>query len=168
MCELLDWNGRVNKTLLLLLRTFNRSLIGVSRTANRIAYINPFVCIYLFVINQRFHLLQKQKGLFARRKIISPVRLHGDPSNPMPVAIDVGQRVLVYNPSHGWTLAYFVTAQQTNNDKLQILVGPLACSLPSAPSLLDLSSLQLSSQVHIARSLSLPAGARGVERLARE
>ena len=43
----------------------------------------------------------------------------------MPVAIDVGQRVLVYNPSHGWTLAYFVTAQQTTNDKLQILVGHL-------------------------------------------
>jgi hypothetical protein len=40
----------------------------------------------------------------------------------MPVAIDVGQRVLVYNPSHGWTLAYFVTAQQTNDNKLQILV----------------------------------------------
>ena len=40
----------------------------------------------------------------------------------MPVAIDVGQRVLVYNPSHGWTLAYFVTAQQTNENKLQILV----------------------------------------------
>jgi len=41
----------------------------------------------------------------------------------MPVAIDVGQRVLVYNPSHGWTLAYFVTAQQTNDNKLQILVN---------------------------------------------
>mgnify|MGYP006892768365 CR=1 FL=1 len=40
----------------------------------------------------------------------------------MPVAIDVGQRVLVYNPSHGWTLAYFVRAQQTNDNKLQILV----------------------------------------------
>lgn len=41
------------------------------------------------------------------------------------VAIDVGQRVLVYNPSHGWTLAYFVTAQQTNDNKLQILVNRL-------------------------------------------
>jgi hypothetical protein len=41
----------------------------------------------------------------------------------MPVAIDVGQRVLVYNPSHGWTMAYFVKAQQTNDDKLQILVN---------------------------------------------
>lgn len=41
----------------------------------------------------------------------------------MPVAIDVGQRVLVYNPSHGWTLAYFVRAQQTTDNKLQILVG---------------------------------------------
>lgn len=41
----------------------------------------------------------------------------------MPVAIDVGQRVLVYNPSHGWTLAYFVTAQKTNDNKLQILVS---------------------------------------------
>lgn len=41
----------------------------------------------------------------------------------MPVAIDVGQRVLVYNPSHGWTVAYFVTAQQTNDNKLQILVS---------------------------------------------
>lgn len=40
----------------------------------------------------------------------------------MPVAIDVGQRVLVYNPSHGWTVAYFVTAQQTHDNKLQILV----------------------------------------------
>ena len=41
----------------------------------------------------------------------------------MPVAIDVGQRVLVYNPSHGWTMAYFVKAQQTNENKLQILVN---------------------------------------------
>jgi hypothetical protein len=41
----------------------------------------------------------------------------------MPLAIDVGQRVLVYNPSHGWTMAYFVRAQQTNDDKLQILVN---------------------------------------------
>jgi hypothetical protein len=41
----------------------------------------------------------------------------------MPVAIDVGQRVLVYNPSHGWTMAYFVRAQQTNDNKLQILVN---------------------------------------------
>ena len=40
----------------------------------------------------------------------------------MPVAIDVGQRVLVYNPSHGWTMAYFVRAQQANDNKLQILV----------------------------------------------
>ncbi len=44
----------------------------------------------------------------------------------MPVAIDVGQRVLVYNPSHGWTLAYFVTAQQTNDNKLQILTCRLS------------------------------------------
>ena len=41
----------------------------------------------------------------------------------MPLAIDVGQRVLVYNPSHGWTTAYFVRAQQTNDNKLQILVN---------------------------------------------
>ena len=41
----------------------------------------------------------------------------------MPLAIDVGQRVLVYNPSHGWTAAYFIRAQQTNDDKLQILVS---------------------------------------------
>ena len=41
----------------------------------------------------------------------------------MPVAIDVGQRVLVYNPSHGWTTAYFVRAQQTKENKLQILVS---------------------------------------------
>lgn len=41
----------------------------------------------------------------------------------MPLAIDVGQRVLVYNPSHGWTMAYFVRAQQTNDNKLQILVN---------------------------------------------
>lgn len=47
----------------------------------------------------------------------------------MPVAIDVGQRVLVYNPSHGWTLAYFVTAQQTNDNKLQILVSLIKFSL---------------------------------------
>lgn len=40
----------------------------------------------------------------------------------MPLAIDVGQRVLVYNPSHGWTMAYFVRAQETNDNKLQILV----------------------------------------------
>lgn len=44
----------------------------------------------------------------------------------MPVSIDVGQRVLVYNPSHGWTVAYFVTAQQTNENKLQILTCRLA------------------------------------------
>ncbi|CAF0970338.1 unnamed protein product [Rotaria sp. Silwood1] len=44
----------------------------------------------------------------------------------MPVAIDVGQRVLVYNPSHGWTLAYFVTAQTTNDNKLQILTCRLS------------------------------------------
>lgn len=41
----------------------------------------------------------------------------------MPLAIDVGQRVLVYNPSHGWTMAYFVRAQQTHDNKLQILVS---------------------------------------------
>jgi hypothetical protein len=41
----------------------------------------------------------------------------------MPLAIDVGQRVLVYNPSHGWTMAYFVRAQQTQDNKLQILVN---------------------------------------------
>lgn len=41
----------------------------------------------------------------------------------MPLAIDVGQRVLVYNPSHGWTTAYFVRAQETNDNKLQILVN---------------------------------------------
>ena len=44
----------------------------------------------------------------------------------MPVPIEVGQRVLVYNPSHGWTLAYFVTAQQTNENKLQILTCRLS------------------------------------------
>ncbi|CAF0862011.1 unnamed protein product [Adineta ricciae] len=44
----------------------------------------------------------------------------------MPVAIDVGQRVLVYNPSHGWTLAYFVTAQRTSENKLQILTCRLS------------------------------------------
>jgi len=44
----------------------------------------------------------------------------------MPLAIDVGQRVLVYNPSHGWTTAYFVRAQQTNDNKLQILTCRLA------------------------------------------
>ncbi|CAF3298732.1 unnamed protein product [Rotaria socialis] len=44
----------------------------------------------------------------------------------MPLAIDVGQRVLVYNPSHGWTVAYFVRAQQTNDNKLQILTCRLS------------------------------------------
>ncbi|UJR35946.1 hypothetical protein I4U23_028687 [Adineta vaga] len=44
----------------------------------------------------------------------------------MPLAIDVGQRVLVYNPSHGWTMAYFVRAQQTNDNKLQILTCRLS------------------------------------------
>ncbi|CAF4613401.1 unnamed protein product [Rotaria sp. Silwood1] len=44
----------------------------------------------------------------------------------MPLAIDVGQRVLVYNPSHGWTTAYFVRAQQANDNKLQILTCRLS------------------------------------------
>ncbi|CAF0907599.1 unnamed protein product [Adineta steineri] len=44
----------------------------------------------------------------------------------MPLAIDVGQRVLVYNPSHGWTMAYFVRAQQTHDNKLQILTCRLS------------------------------------------
>jgi hypothetical protein len=67
----------------------------------------------------------------------------------MPVAIDVGQRVLVYNPSHGWTLAYFVTAQQTNDNKLQILVRK-KIKVFSKKHIeyifdLDLSSIELSS-----------------------
>ena len=63
----------------------------------------------------------------------------------MPVAIDVGQRVLVYNPSHGWTTAYFVRAQQTNDNKLQILVNIISSNLHFFLFDLDLSSCQLSS-----------------------
>jgi hypothetical protein len=65
----------------------------------------------------------------------------------MPVAIDVGQRVLVYNPSHGWTMAYFVRAQQTNDDKLQILVSKKSKikSLKIFDLQIDMSSVQLSS-----------------------
>jgi hypothetical protein len=65
----------------------------------------------------------------------------------MPVAIDVGQRVLVYNPSHGWTLAYFVTAQQTNDNKLQILVRIKNFKKIFFSNIfyLDMSSIELSS-----------------------
>jgi len=63
----------------------------------------------------------------------------------MPVAIDVGQRVLVYNPSHGWTLAYFVTAQQTNDNKLQILVNKTKFSFFLLYFSLDMSFIKLSS-----------------------
>jgi hypothetical protein len=65
----------------------------------------------------------------------------------MPVAIDVGQRVLVYNPSHGWTMAYFVRAQQTNDDKLQILVSKKSKikSLKIFDLQIDMSPVQLSS-----------------------
>ena len=65
----------------------------------------------------------------------------------MPVAIDVGQRVLVYNPSHGWTTAYFVRAQQTKDDKLQILVSVAECGKQtlSRRTCLDMPSSQLSS-----------------------
>lgn len=84
----------------------------------------------------------------------------------MPVAIDVGQRVLVYNPSHGWTMAYFVRAQQANDNKLQILVIEIRLSQFHFDSFffsLDMSPIELPSQTDLPGSLSLSTGTCGIE-----